>query len=96
MIYFVVIDVILCLLFKARKHILEIHTRDWNPKLSEPFLNELSEKCVGKNQENIKDKILKIKYDKVYSVGADLKFRLNVQSVLTEIFGGKTKPKGEK
>lgn len=34
---------------QARKHILEIHTRDWNPKLSEPFLDELAEKCVGKS-----------------------------------------------
>lgn len=33
---------------QARKHILQIHTRDWNPKLSDPFLGELAEKCVGK------------------------------------------------
>ncbi len=33
---------------QARKHILEIHTRDWSPKLAEPFVNELAEKCVGK------------------------------------------------
>lgn len=32
---------------QARKHILQIHTRDWNPKLSDPFLGELAEKCVG-------------------------------------------------
>ncbi|XP_040204456.1 ATPase family AAA domain-containing protein 2B isoform X1 [Rana temporaria] len=32
---------------KARKHILQIHTRDWNPKLSKAFLEELAEKCVG-------------------------------------------------
>ncbi|XP_075717149.1 ATPase family AAA domain-containing protein 2B isoform X2 [Rhinoderma darwinii] len=32
---------------KARKHILQIHTRDWNPKLSDVFLEELAEKCVG-------------------------------------------------
>lgn len=35
--------------FQARKHILEIHTRDWNPKLAEPFVEELAEKCVGKS-----------------------------------------------
>lgn len=28
---------------------MKIHTRDWNPKLSEPFLDELAEKCVGKS-----------------------------------------------
>lgn len=36
-------------LLQARKHILEIHTRDWNPKLAEPFVVELAEKCVGKS-----------------------------------------------
>lgn len=35
-------------LVQARKHILEIHTRDWNPKLAETFVEELAEKCVGK------------------------------------------------
>lgn len=35
--------------FQARKHILEIHTREWNPKLAEPFVDELAEKCVGKS-----------------------------------------------
>lgn len=34
---------------QARKHILEIHTRDWNPKMAEPFIDELAEKCVGKS-----------------------------------------------
>lgn len=34
---------------QARKHILGIHTRDWNPKLAEPFVEELAEKCVGKS-----------------------------------------------
>jgi len=32
---------------QARKHILQIHTRDWNPRLSDPFLEELAEKSVG-------------------------------------------------
>lgn len=36
-------------LVQARKHILEIHTRDWNPKLAELFVEELAEKCVGKS-----------------------------------------------
>ncbi|XP_072426993.1 ATPase family AAA domain-containing protein 2-like isoform X6 [Chiloscyllium punctatum] len=30
----------------ARKEILKIHTRDWNPKPSDAFLQELAEKCV--------------------------------------------------
>ncbi|XP_041952498.1 ATPase family AAA domain-containing protein 2B isoform X3 [Alosa sapidissima] len=32
---------------KARKHILEIHTRDWSPRLAESFVEELAETCVG-------------------------------------------------
>lgn len=32
---------------KARKQILQIHTRHWQPKLSCDFLQELAEKCVG-------------------------------------------------
>ncbi|CAJ0918124.1 unnamed protein product [Ranitomeya imitator] len=31
----------------ARLEILRIHTKDWNPKPSEMFLQELAEKCVG-------------------------------------------------
>lgn len=40
---------IICLYFapQARKHILQIHTRDWSPRLSDLFLGELAEKCVG-------------------------------------------------
>ena len=32
---------------EARKQILSIHTRAWNPQLAEPFLAELAEKCTG-------------------------------------------------
>ncbi|NXW68155.1 ATAD2 protein, partial [Hirundo rustica] len=32
---------------EARKEIFKIHTRDWNPKPSENFLEELAEECVG-------------------------------------------------
>ncbi|NXU58616.1 ATAD2 protein, partial [Turnix velox] len=32
---------------EARKEILSIHTRDWTPKPSDRFLDELAEKCVG-------------------------------------------------
>uniref|UniRef100_A0A673ZGX4 ATPase family AAA domain containing 2B n=1 Tax=Salmo trutta TaxID=8032 RepID=A0A673ZGX4_SALTR len=38
---------------KARRQILEIHTRDWNPRLAEQFVNELAEKCVGRRQTHI-------------------------------------------
>ncbi|KAJ8785017.1 hypothetical protein J1605_007573 [Eschrichtius robustus] len=33
----------------ARKEILKIHTRDWNPKPLDTFLEELAENCVGKH-----------------------------------------------
>ncbi|XP_026155950.1 ATPase family AAA domain-containing protein 2-like isoform X3 [Mastacembelus armatus] len=32
---------------ESRKEILKIHTRQWKPLLSEAFLDELAEKCVG-------------------------------------------------
>uniref|UniRef100_H3DP25 ATPase family AAA domain-containing protein 2 n=1 Tax=Tetraodon nigroviridis TaxID=99883 RepID=H3DP25_TETNG len=32
---------------QARKDILKIHTRLWTPPLSDPFLEELADKCVG-------------------------------------------------
>ncbi|KAG9478681.1 hypothetical protein GDO78_012370 [Eleutherodactylus coqui] len=32
---------------EARLEILKIHTKEWNPKPSEEFLQELAEKCVG-------------------------------------------------
>ncbi|KAK7146911.1 hypothetical protein R3I94_009676 [Phoxinus phoxinus] len=32
---------------EARKDILKIHTRQWIPKLSDAFLEELADKCVG-------------------------------------------------
>ncbi|NWV61547.1 ATAD2 protein, partial [Malurus elegans] len=32
---------------EARKEILKIHTRDWNPKPSDNLLEELAEECVG-------------------------------------------------
>lgn len=34
--------------WQARKEILKIHTRQWTPPLSEAFLEELADKCVGK------------------------------------------------
>lgn len=33
--------------FQARRQILRIHTKEWNPKLSAPFVSELAEKTVG-------------------------------------------------
>ena len=33
---------------QARKQILQIHTKEWKPKLSDAFLAELAERCVGR------------------------------------------------
>lgn len=39
--------------FQARKEIFKIHTRDWTPKPSDMFLEELAEKCVGKFENTV-------------------------------------------
>ncbi|KAM9704274.1 ATPase family AAA domain-containing protein 2B isoform 2-T2 [Menidia menidia] len=72
---------------KARKHILEIHTRDWNPKLSEPFLDELAEKCVGYCGADIKAlcteaalMALRRRYPQIY--GSSVKLKLDITSIV--------------
>ncbi|KAK5615379.1 hypothetical protein CRENBAI_002181, partial [Crenichthys baileyi] len=72
---------------KARKHILEIHTRDWNPKLSETFLDELAEKCVGYCGADIKAlcteaalMALRRRYPQIY--GSSVKLKLDVKSIV--------------
>lgn len=34
-------------IFKARRQILSIHTKDWNPKLLPQFINSVADLCVG-------------------------------------------------
>nr|XP_033792234.1 ATPase family AAA domain-containing protein 2B isoform X2 [Geotrypetes seraphini] len=72
---------------KARKHILQIHTRDWNPKLSEAFLDELAEKCVGYCGADIKALCteaaliaLRRRYPQIYA--SSQKLQLDVSSVV--------------
>uniref|UniRef100_A0A3P9JWF6 ATPase family AAA domain-containing protein 2 n=1 Tax=Oryzias latipes TaxID=8090 RepID=A0A3P9JWF6_ORYLA len=72
---------------KARKQILKIHTRDWNPKLSEPFLDELAEKCVGYCGADIKAlcteaalMALRRRYPQIY--GSSVKLKLDVASIV--------------
>uniref|UniRef100_A0A7N8WXG5 ATPase family AAA domain-containing protein 2 n=1 Tax=Mastacembelus armatus TaxID=205130 RepID=A0A7N8WXG5_9TELE len=72
---------------KARKHILEIHTRDWNPKLAEPFVDELAEKCVGYCGADIKALCteaalvaLRRRYPQIY--GSSVKLKLDVSSIV--------------
>ncbi|CAK6962672.1 ATPase family AAA domain-containing protein 2B [Scomber scombrus] len=72
---------------KARKQILEIHTRDWNPKLAEPFVDELAEKCVGYCGADIKALCteaalvaLRRRYPQIY--GSSVKLKLDVTSIV--------------
>ncbi|XP_051500185.1 ATPase family AAA domain-containing protein 2B-like isoform X2 [Myxocyprinus asiaticus] len=72
---------------KARKHILEIHTRDWNPKLAEPFIDELAEKCVGYCGADIKAlcteaalAALRRRYPQIY--GSSQRYQLDVGSIV--------------
>lgn len=72
---------------KARRHILQIHTRDWNPKLAEPFIDELAEKCVGYCGADIKALCteaalvaLRRRYPQIY--GSNVKLKLDVTSIV--------------
>ncbi|XP_053567143.1 ATPase family AAA domain-containing protein 2B [Bombina bombina] len=72
---------------KARKHILQIHTRDWNPKLSDAFLVELAEKCVGYCGADIKAlcteaalSALRRRYPQIYA--SSQKLQLDISSVV--------------
>ncbi|XP_075301293.1 ATPase family AAA domain-containing protein 2B [Opisthocomus hoazin] len=72
---------------KARKHILQIHTRDWNPRLSDPFLEELAEKSVGYCGADIKAICtetaliaLRRRYPQIYT--SSRKLQLDVSSVV--------------
>ncbi|XP_030627086.1 ATPase family AAA domain-containing protein 2B isoform X1 [Chanos chanos] len=72
---------------KARKHILEIHTRDWNPRLAESFLDELAEKCVGYCGADLKAlcteaalAALRRRYPQIYS--SSLRYQLDVSSIV--------------
>lgn len=35
------------ILFKARRNILSIHTKDWQPRLTQNFINDVADECVG-------------------------------------------------
>uniref|UniRef100_A0A8D0L9Z8 ATPase family AAA domain containing 2B n=1 Tax=Sphenodon punctatus TaxID=8508 RepID=A0A8D0L9Z8_SPHPU len=72
---------------KARKNILQIHTRDWNPKLSDLFLGVLAEKCVGYCGADIKALCteaaliaLRRRYPQIYA--SSQKLQLDVSSIV--------------
>nr|XP_020652184.1 ATPase family AAA domain-containing protein 2 isoform X1 [Pogona vitticeps] len=70
----------------ARKEILKIQTREWSPKPSEPFLEELAEKCVGYCGADIKSICaeaalcaLRRRYPQIYTSSA--KLQLDISSI---------------
>ncbi|XP_078072999.1 ATPase family AAA domain-containing protein 2-like isoform X2 [Mustelus asterias] len=70
----------------AREEILKIHTRDWNPKPSDAFLQELAEKCVGYCGADIKSVCaeavlcaLRRRYPQIYVTSE--KLQLDVSSI---------------
>ncbi|XP_025065682.1 ATPase family AAA domain-containing protein 2 isoform X2 [Alligator sinensis] len=71
---------------EARKEILKIHTRDWNPKLLDTFLEELAEKCVGYCGADIKSICaeaalcaLRRRYPQIYT--SSEKLQLDISSI---------------
>ncbi|XP_033914476.2 ATPase family AAA domain-containing protein 2-like isoform X2 [Acipenser ruthenus] len=70
----------------TRKDILRIHTRQWNPKPSDDFLEELADKCVGYCGADIKSVCaeaalcaLRRHYPQIYATTE--KLQLNVDSI---------------
>ncbi|XP_029447832.1 ATPase family AAA domain-containing protein 2 [Rhinatrema bivittatum] len=70
----------------ARKEILKIHMRDWNPKPSDTFVEELGEKCVGYCGADIKFVCteaalcaLRRRYPQIYT--SSQKLQLDVSSI---------------
>ncbi|KAM9307742.1 LOW QUALITY PROTEIN: ATPase family AAA domain-containing protein 2 [Gastrophryne carolinensis] len=70
----------------ARMEILKIHTKEWNPKPSEMFLQEVAEKCVGYCGADIKSLCseaalcaLRKRYPQIYTTTE--KLQLDVSSI---------------
>ncbi|KAJ8000138.1 hypothetical protein DPEC_G00201730 [Dallia pectoralis] len=71
---------------ESRKDILKIHTRQWDPAPSDPFLEELADKCVGYCGADVKAVCaeaalcaLRRRYPQIY--GTSQKLLLDVDSV---------------
>uniref|UniRef100_A0A6I8NZ06 ATPase family AAA domain-containing protein 2 n=1 Tax=Ornithorhynchus anatinus TaxID=9258 RepID=A0A6I8NZ06_ORNAN len=77
----------------ARKEILKIHTRDWNPKPLDLFLDELAEKCVGYCGADIKSICaeaalcaLRRRYPQIYTSSEKLQLDLSSISITAKDF----------
>lgn len=78
---------------EARKEILKIHTRDWNPKPLDLFLEELAENCVGYCGADIKSICseaalcaLRRRYPQIYSTSEKLQLDLSSINILAKDF----------
>ncbi|KAM9094966.1 ATPase family AAA domain-containing protein 2 isoform X2 [Sarcophilus harrisii] len=77
----------------ARKEILKIHTRDWNPKPLDMFLEELAEKCVGYCGADIKSICseaalcaLRRRYPQIYTSSEKLQLDLSSINISAKDF----------
>ncbi|XP_060051457.1 ATPase family AAA domain-containing protein 2 isoform X2 [Erinaceus europaeus] len=77
----------------ARKEILKIHTRDWNPKPLDLFLEELAENCVGYCGADIKSICseaalcaLRRRYPQIYTTSEKLQLDLSSINISAKDF----------
>nr|XP_013005422.1 LOW QUALITY PROTEIN: ATPase family AAA domain-containing protein 2 [Cavia porcellus] len=77
----------------ARKEILKIHTRDWNPKPLDVFLEEVAENCVGYCGADIKSICaeaalcaLRRRYPQIYATSAKLQLDLSSVNISAKDF----------
>uniref|UniRef100_A0A2K6DJM7 ATPase family AAA domain-containing protein 2 n=1 Tax=Macaca nemestrina TaxID=9545 RepID=A0A2K6DJM7_MACNE len=78
---------------EARKEILKIHTRDWNPKPLDTFLEELAENCVGYCGADIKSICaeaalcaLRRRYPQIYTTSEKLQLDLSSINISAKDF----------
>ncbi|XP_034730547.1 ATPase family AAA domain-containing protein 2-like isoform X2 [Etheostoma cragini] len=78
---------------EARKDILKIHTRQWDPPPSDTFLEELADKCVGYCGADIKAVCseaalcaLRRRYPQIYSSSQKLVLDVNSISIISKDF----------
>nr|XP_037856101.1 ATPase family AAA domain-containing protein 2 isoform X2 [Chlorocebus sabaeus] len=78
---------------EARKEILKIHTRDWNPKPLDTFLEELAETCVGYCGADIKSICaeaalcaLRRRYPQIYTTSEKLQLDLSSINISAKDF----------
>lgn len=83
---------------QSRRHILQIHTKDWEPKLSQAFISEVADTCVGYCGADIKALCteaalfaLRRCYPQIYSSSRKLLLDVNSIEVTAKDFLGAMK-----